>query len=213
VLDKCLQDGDSLPERKERCWSGVYVGHSLQHAGNVPLVYNPTATHVSPQYQVTFDNRFTTVKGTIAALPDSVMASLYDSLDWLFDKSYGSVDDMHFFETYWTEPPAPRPRSVSSPALRSPLHRPPKPVGIPGKFPDCHPPAVLASSAVIHDSAASSEHASNPACDHAAIRDIAAPSEHASNPACASSRRAVQAAPLTVASLPLRGLLLSNDVC
>jgi len=184
VLDKRLQDGDSLPKWKARCRSGVYVGHSLQHAGNVPLVYNPATTHVSPQYHVTFDDRFTTVRGTTVTLPDSVIAGLYDSLDWLFSKSYVSVDDMHLFETFWTEPPASRPRSASSPAFRSPLRRPPKPTDISGKYPDCPPPAVLASSPLVHDPVASSEHASNPACDHAAIHNNAASSKHASNPAC-----------------------------
>jgi hypothetical protein len=38
VLDKHLQDGDSLLKWRVRCWPGVYVRHSLQHAGNVPLV-------------------------------------------------------------------------------------------------------------------------------------------------------------------------------
>jgi len=56
VLDKRLQDGDSLPKWRSRCWNGVYVGQSLQHAGNVPLVYNPSTSHVSPQYHITFDD-------------------------------------------------------------------------------------------------------------------------------------------------------------
>jgi hypothetical protein len=56
VLDKRLQDGDSLPKWRSRCWNGVYIGQSLQHAGNVPLVYNPSTSHVSPQYHITFDD-------------------------------------------------------------------------------------------------------------------------------------------------------------
>jgi hypothetical protein len=71
VLDKHLQDGDSLPKWKSRCWTSVYVGHSLQHAGNVPFVYNPATTHVSPQYHVTFDDQFTTVTGSTAVLSDT----------------------------------------------------------------------------------------------------------------------------------------------
>jgi hypothetical protein len=38
ILDKRLQDVDSLPKWKGRNWTGVYVGHSLEHAGNVPIV-------------------------------------------------------------------------------------------------------------------------------------------------------------------------------
>jgi hypothetical protein len=41
VPDKRLQDGDSLRKWKARSWLGVYVGVSLIHAGNVPVIYNP----------------------------------------------------------------------------------------------------------------------------------------------------------------------------
>ncbi len=47
VLDKRLQDGKSLPKWKARSWTGVYVGYSLQNAGNVAIVYNPLTTHLS----------------------------------------------------------------------------------------------------------------------------------------------------------------------
>jgi len=71
VLDKRLQDGDSLPKWKSRCWTGVYVGQSLHHAGNVPLIYNPAMTHVTPQYHLTFDDQFTTVTGVTPKLSDA----------------------------------------------------------------------------------------------------------------------------------------------
>jgi hypothetical protein len=48
VLDKKLQDGDSLSKWKARSWIGIYVGHSLVHSGNVPVIYNPRTTHISP---------------------------------------------------------------------------------------------------------------------------------------------------------------------
>jgi hypothetical protein len=106
VLDKRLQDGDSLPKWRSRCWNGVYVGQSLQHAGNVPLVYNPSTSHVSPQYHITFDDTFSTVCGSRAVLPDSVYCRLFDSTDWMFDSSYGPVDDLHLFDSFWSDPPA-----------------------------------------------------------------------------------------------------------
>jgi hypothetical protein len=105
ILDKCLQDGDSLLKWKKRCWTGVYVGQSLQHAGNVPLIYNPLTTHVSPQYHITFDDQFTTVQGTMATLPDTEYQCLYHSTDWLFPHSFGSAEFLHLFETYWSDPP------------------------------------------------------------------------------------------------------------
>jgi hypothetical protein len=84
VLDKHLQDGDSLPKWKARSWTGVYVGHSLQHAGNVPLVYNPSMTHVSPQYHVVFDNQFTTVSGSPANSTEDFYEKLYQDSAWLY---------------------------------------------------------------------------------------------------------------------------------
>lgn len=107
VLDKRLQDGDSLPKWRSRCWSGVYVGQSLQHAGNVPLFYNPVTTHVSPQYHVTFDDMFTTVTGATASLSDSGFQRLYESTEWLHKHAFGQLDDLHYFETYWSNPPLP----------------------------------------------------------------------------------------------------------
>jgi hypothetical protein len=105
VLDKRLQDGDSLPKWRSRCWTGVYVGQSLQHAGNVPLVFNPITTHVSPQFHVTFDDQFTTISGTSAVLSDADYARLYDSSDWLFKNSFSMIDDLYLFETFWADPP------------------------------------------------------------------------------------------------------------
>ena len=40
---------------------GVYLGHTPFPIGNMALVWNPTTGRVSPQYQVVFDNDFTTV--------------------------------------------------------------------------------------------------------------------------------------------------------
>ena len=41
---------------------GIYLGHLPVHAENVALVLNPSTGHVSPQYHVVFDNKFTTVR-------------------------------------------------------------------------------------------------------------------------------------------------------
>jgi hypothetical protein len=37
VIDKCLQDGDSLPKLKDHSCLEIYVGSSLAHADNVPV--------------------------------------------------------------------------------------------------------------------------------------------------------------------------------
>ena len=49
------------PEWEPRARTGVYLGHSPAHAGNVASVLNLTTGNVSPQYHVVFDNEFTTV--------------------------------------------------------------------------------------------------------------------------------------------------------
>jgi hypothetical protein len=51
VLHKSLQDHPKSAQKwKSRCWQGVYLGHSNQHAGNVALIYNPVTKHVTPQF-------------------------------------------------------------------------------------------------------------------------------------------------------------------
>jgi hypothetical protein len=183
VLDKRLQDGDSLPKWRARCWSGVYVGHSMQHAGNVPLVYNPVTTHVSPQYHITFDDMFTTVAGTTATLSDAAFQALYDSEDWLFKHSFGTTADTHCFESYWSLPPSlPRkgPKSNTSWRHSTRLPRPSSPDSATHGAPDGHlarvpvanPPENLATTLA-------SDHAEHPAGDHA----IHLASDHAEHPA------------------------------
>lgn len=61
VLDAPLQSGQKTPKWKERAITGVYLGRSPQHAGNVSLVLNLRTGHVSPQFHVAFDDDFTTV--------------------------------------------------------------------------------------------------------------------------------------------------------
>ena len=41
--------------------AGIYLGHSKIHAGSVAMVRNPTTGHVSPQFNVVFDDDFSTV--------------------------------------------------------------------------------------------------------------------------------------------------------
>jgi hypothetical protein len=77
----------------------------LQHAGNVPLIYNPSTMHVSPQYHVSFDDSFSTVVGSTAILSDEVYAQLYASNDWIFKNPFGPDSDSYLFEPHWTHPP------------------------------------------------------------------------------------------------------------
>ena len=72
VLDSALQSGQGAPKWKERARLGVYLGPSPNHAPSVALVLNPRTGHVSPQFQVKFDDFFETVqaKSTDFDTPD-----------------------------------------------------------------------------------------------------------------------------------------------
>jgi hypothetical protein len=115
VLDKRLQDGDSLAKWKARSWLGVYIGHSLVHAGNVPVVYNPTTTHISPQYHVVFDDQFTSVGKSAISIPDDFFSKLFTSASWEYQFEHVPVSgDLYTFDTYWQPPPQlPQKRSRS----------------------------------------------------------------------------------------------------
>jgi hypothetical protein len=56
-----LKDGDLLPKKKSHCWVGAYVGHYLAKTFNVPVIYNPLTTLISPEFHVVFDKLFTTL--------------------------------------------------------------------------------------------------------------------------------------------------------
>lgn len=127
VLDKRLQDGDSLQKWKIRCWTGVYIEQSLQHAGHAPLIYNSNTTHVTPQYHLTFDDQFKTVTGCTARMPKAEYQRLYQSTDWLFPYAFGQPEDLYLFESYWADPPPLKTGSVKSTAKPKYQKRIPKP--------------------------------------------------------------------------------------
>ena len=61
VLEPQLQDTEKLPKWKRRSHRGIYLGLSKVHSSNVYLVLNPNTKHVSPQYHLVFDEKFSTV--------------------------------------------------------------------------------------------------------------------------------------------------------
>ncbi len=106
VLDKKLQDGDSLSKWKARSWVGIYVGHSLVHSGNVPVVYNPRTSHISPQFHVVHDDQFTTVTGASSEFTDQFLERLYNNYKWFHNDNFAATTDLHYLETYWSDPPS-----------------------------------------------------------------------------------------------------------
>jgi hypothetical protein len=63
-----MQSGKKLPKWEVRSHMGIYLGMSMQHARNVALVLHLKTGHVSPQYHVTFDLKFETVRQSLGNL-------------------------------------------------------------------------------------------------------------------------------------------------
>lgn len=57
-LDKALYDEHKLGIGKPHSWQGIYVGASSYHTIHVPLIYDPSMTHVSPNFMLSLMNTF-----------------------------------------------------------------------------------------------------------------------------------------------------------
>ena len=69
VLAKKIADGQKLPRwepRSERC---IFMGFSLDHATSVPLVLKPDTGKITAQYNVVFDDWFSTIATDVDDLP------------------------------------------------------------------------------------------------------------------------------------------------
>ena len=105
MLDKKLQDGDSVKKWRARSWKGIYVGQSTVHVSNVPLVYNIATTHVTPQFHLVFDEGLTTVTGEPIANEDKFYEDLYANAKWLHQNDLADSSDLYYFDEFWTDPP------------------------------------------------------------------------------------------------------------
>jgi hypothetical protein len=103
VLDKTLQDGNSLNKWKSRSWKGVYIGNSNHHSSFIPLIYNPRTTHITPQFHVIFDEHFHTGTGDIQTSHSSYFEKLFNSTsNWMHEDKF-SPQPYHF-TTFWDAP-------------------------------------------------------------------------------------------------------------
>ena len=115
VLEHILQnDSKSLPKWDPRSRLGIYLGHSPAHAGSVALVLNPSTGHVSSQYQLVFDNNFSTVsnmrEGTIPP----------NWRDLVYNFSFSSTDEQLSLADIWLQEHSLDPHDPNSaPALPS----------------------------------------------------------------------------------------------
>ncbi len=61
VLNASLQDGKKIPNWSPRARLGLFLGFSDLHSSQVPLVLNVATGHISPQFNVIFDDKFENV--------------------------------------------------------------------------------------------------------------------------------------------------------
>jgi hypothetical protein len=79
VLWKELQDGTGFYKWKSRAWQGVFIGPSTCHSSAIPLLYNHTTTHISPQFHAVYDEYFQTVKNTHSMPMEEYLTKLYNT--------------------------------------------------------------------------------------------------------------------------------------
>jgi hypothetical protein len=66
LLDPSLQDSKKIPKWLPRAHRGMFLGFSGKHSSTVGMVLNLITGHVSPQYHVMYNEKFSTVTSTAA---------------------------------------------------------------------------------------------------------------------------------------------------
>jgi hypothetical protein len=101
VLDKTLQDGNNFGKWKPRSLQGIYIGASSCHSSHVPLIYNPSSTHITPQFHVIYDENFYMVDPSITPYTqDHYHDRLYNSTaHWQYVDKH--TDTSYFFDSFW----------------------------------------------------------------------------------------------------------------
>ena len=113
VLQKRLADGKSVGRWEPRSQRCVNVGFSALHSKEVPYVLNPSTGSITPQWNITFDDYFSTVSSNDVALPD------FDTEEW--SRLFGTTTQ--HFPADWDDHDAdleePRPTTATPQMIRS----------------------------------------------------------------------------------------------
>lgn len=173
VLESKLQTSSKgLPKWDPRSRLGIYLGHSPLHAGSVALVLNPSTGHVSPQYHVVFDDKFTTVNHMRTGTVPSNWRDLVENSSFCSTDEQFSLADVWLREnTFSTDDPASAPPLPTAEAIEvsegasTPLssHVPTTPLPPPSEGDHLSPPLVSEGDAVDFSDSPSSPLAS--ACE------------------------------------------------
>jgi hypothetical protein len=87
VLEKAIADGKKLPHWQPRSHRTMHMGLSPLHASTVPTVLNLDTGAITPQFQVMFDDWFSTVTSTIADMPnftEDVWQKMFGESEWQY---------------------------------------------------------------------------------------------------------------------------------
>ena len=99
VLQKRLADGKSIGRWQPRSQRCVNVGFSDSHSKDAPLVLNPATGSITTQWNVNFDDWFSTVGSTESELPD------FNAVEW--SRLFGTTTTHFPEEPCHSEEPTP----------------------------------------------------------------------------------------------------------
>jgi hypothetical protein len=77
------------------------------HANNVPLIYNPATTHITPQFHVVYDEGFTSVTSIPSHMEDTLVQRLLEKTYWTYDHRNDNSVDTYDFPTFWSQTSTP----------------------------------------------------------------------------------------------------------
>ena len=139
VLEKRLADGKSIGRWEARSQRYVHVGFSDKHAKTVPLVLNLATGSITPQWNITMDDYFSTVTSSVEELPDfndTEWRELFGTSTYHIEPEWSDLQE----ELPLEEPPIP-PQIEKSQTIQDALYDPP-----PTVYPCPLPPLSSSSS-------------------------------------------------------------------
>ena len=84
------------PKWSPKSRTGVYLGHSPVHTGNVALILNLLTGRVSPQYHIIFDDKFETVPYISSKKLPSIWEKLYR-----YQRELATEEDYHLANLWY----------------------------------------------------------------------------------------------------------------
>ena len=140
VLQKRLADGKKLGRWEPRSQRCIHMGFSPDHSKDAPLVLNPATGSLTPQWNMVYDDSFSTISSSIADLPDFT-ADSWHNLFGTHTCHIPMEETTPLEETTLKEPPQMYHRSeiLADSTPSQPLNRAELPATIPATIPATMP--------------------------------------------------------------------------